>query len=121
MINGQCFPVWIYDAEIGILAVNVFGRDRRFLRARQRREIAEVIRGLRRDARAGRIKLDTLVVGWPGDGRTPHNAVSLTSPAMSEWIRRSFTVAVRAPFAERDATPVDGDAGERVEERMFEQ
>ena len=90
----RCFPVFVFDAKTGVLAVNVFGR--KYPRARQRREIAEVVRGLRSDTRAGRIEPDGLVIGWPAGGLKPTNAVDTSDEeAMAWWFARAFRVAVR--------------------------
>lgn len=87
----QTFPVYLFDAKTGVLAVNVFGKQ--YLRARQRREIAGVVRNLRSDARSGRIKPGGVVVGWPGDGLQPPNAVDVDdTEVMAWWFARAFKV-----------------------------
>ena len=98
------FPVFVFERRheietsertlAGGLSLNIFGWRRPT--HRQRLELAEIIRGLAEDARAGRLPLDGVVIGWPGDGRKPMNAADVFDPlAMSWWNARAFTVAVR--------------------------
>ena len=89
------FPVYVFDAATGVLHVNTFGRRKEHLRARQLREIEEIIRGLRSDAEAG--LLPPVKVGWPGDGRKPVNAADVTDEAvMASWNTRAVTLFVSA-------------------------
>ena len=96
-----CFPVYVFERRrdletperilAGMLQLNVFGRRR--LSHRQRLELGEIIAGLTRDARAGRLP-DTKI-GWP-DVRPPLNAADTSSEAeMTWWRKRAFTVFVR--------------------------
>ena len=71
------FPVFVFERRheietsertlAGGLSLNIFGWRRPT--HRQRLELAEIIRGLAEDARAGRLPLDGVVIGWPGDER----------------------------------------------------
>jgi hypothetical protein len=98
------FPVFVFTRRrvietpdrilAGLLHLNNFGQPR--LSHRARRELAEIIHGLTADAQAGRLPLDGVVIGWPGDGRKPMDAADVFDPlAMSSWNARAFTVAVR--------------------------
>lgn len=96
------FPVFVFERRrevespdrilAGRLSLNIFGRRRPS--HRQRLELAEIIHGLTEDAKAGR--LPDIVVGWPGVGLKPLNAVDVTDgAAMSLWRARAFTTFVR--------------------------
>jgi hypothetical protein len=68
-----CYPVFLFSRvseASGTLYHNIFGRRRPS--RRQWIEINEAIAHLQSEFRAGR--LDEVVIGWPGDGRTPLNA-----------------------------------------------
>lgn len=76
-----------------MLRFNVFAR--KYPRARQLREIDSVVAYLQTEAQAGRIG-DALLVGWPGSGIRPTNAVDTDDEAiMRPWRKRAFVVAVR--------------------------
>jgi hypothetical protein len=118
----QTFPVYVFTRRhaietpdrilAGTLRLNIF-RQRR-LSHRQRLELAEIIHSLTDDARAGRLPLDGVVVGWPGDGRQPVNGVD-TSDAeiMTPWIARAFTVAVRVGCSGDQTITLDGPRSRR--------
>jgi hypothetical protein len=97
------YPVFLYHAATGVLALNTFGR--RSPSGRQLRELDDIARHLRGEAEAGR--LGEVTVGWPGDGREPLNAVD-TSDAdlMARWIARAcYVVELRL-----DRAPATHDA-----------
>jgi hypothetical protein len=107
--SGQAvFPVYLFDAKIGVLYFNAFGR--RMLKLRARREVAEIIAHLQTEAQAGRIPLDGVVVGWPGDGRKPKSAVDASDEAvMRSWRKRAFKISLRVDLRS-DLPPFDHDA-----------
>jgi hypothetical protein len=92
------YPVFKFGRrpEVGLagrLYFNTFGRRPKM---RARREITEIIARLTAEAQAGRIPLDGVVVGWPGDGRKSESAVDTNDEAVMEpWIKRAFKVEVR--------------------------
>jgi hypothetical protein len=92
--RGQpTYPVYLFDVEQGVLYFNTFGR--RWPKMRQRREIASVLAYLKSEDRAGRID-DALVVGWPGSGIKPLNAIDVgDEAAMAPWRARAFVVNLR--------------------------
>ena len=106
MTAPYTFPVFLFerrreleienpDFELaGTLRFNTFGR--RSPTRRQQLELREIIRGLIHDARSGRIKPGGVVIGWPGAGLKPLNAVDTSDEeAMAWWFARAFRVAVR--------------------------
>lgn len=73
-------------------------------------ECEEIIRGLTRDAEAGRIPLDGVVVGWPGSGVRPLNAVDTDdTEVMRSCRKRAFKISLRADLRS-DLPPFDHDA-----------
>ena len=103
------FPVYIFDARTGALAVNVFGK--RYLSVRQQREIEEITRGVRLDLAAGNIGPDDVRVGWSGGGWRPAAAVDVNdAAAMAGWLSRAHMTVVRVAYSEREAM-TDADDG----------
>jgi hypothetical protein len=98
------FPVYLFERRhedeveaqgalllAGELFYNAFGK-----RPKRRGwlEIEEIIRGLTADAKTGR--LPDVVIGWPGSGERPPNAVDTNEEAlMAPWFDRAFKVEVR--------------------------
>lgn len=112
------FPVYVFtrrrDFETGnrilagTLSLNIFGHHGL---SRRRRELAEIIDDLTRDARAGRLPLDGITIRWPGDGRKPVNAADvLNETEMAWWRARAFTVA---PDGEQTVTRERMTSGSR--------
>jgi hypothetical protein len=101
------FPVWLYDDATGLLAVNVFGRRHNHLRARQRREIDEIIAGLSADLAAGNLAPGSVKVGWPGVGLPPVDAVDIHGPEMSAWLSRAYVIRLRVDDATGERMAVD--------------
>jgi hypothetical protein len=95
------FPVFVFrrDAEAdgmlaGQLFYNSFGR--RYPRARQLREIAEIVRGLTADAQSGHLPPDGMKIGWPGVGLPPVHAVDTNdAEIMASWNARTLGFFVR--------------------------
>lgn len=95
------YPVYVFDARTNLLAVNVFGRRHDCLKARQRREIEEIIAGLAEDLAAGNIAPNGVKVGWPGIF-PPTDAVDVTDgSAMEPWLARAYVVRVVDEDAQR--------------------
>jgi hypothetical protein len=98
------YPVYMFERRqrdensarvlAGSLHLNNFGQRR--LSHRARRELAEIIRNLTEDARAGRLPPDGIKIGWPV-GLPPVNAADVTDEAiMRPWRRRrAFAIFVR--------------------------
>jgi hypothetical protein len=87
-----------------VLFVNTFGRRKDALRARQLREIDEIISGLQADIAAGLLSADGVKVGW-SDVRPPLNAVDVTDgSAMEPWFARAYRVDVALPADARILT-----------------
>ena len=118
MTNRLTFPVYVFtrtagreDGVIGTLHFNSFGRRPKM---RARREITEIIAHLTAEAQAGRIPLDGVVVGWPGDGRKPESAADTNDEeVMRPWIKRAFKISLRVDLRSGDARvlpPFDHDA-----------
>jgi hypothetical protein len=95
------YPVYVFDARTSLLAVNVFGRRHDCLKARQRREIEEIIAGLAEDLAAGSIAPNGVKVGWPGVGLPPVDAVDIHGPEMAGWFARAYVVRVVDEDAQR--------------------
>jgi hypothetical protein len=103
MTPGQTtFPIFIFvhaadagSGRLGYLFYNSFGRRRDYLRARQLREIDEIVRGLQSDAAAG--VLPPIKTGWGGGvGLTPASAVDTNDDqVMVEWCVRACMIDVR--------------------------
>ena len=98
------FPVYLFEPRrhaddpeidfVGRLFFNAFGR--RVLTKRARREVAEIIARLQTEVRAGRLPLDDVVIGWPGTGTRPSNAVDTDNDtAMRRWRKRAFKIELR--------------------------
>jgi hypothetical protein len=102
-------PVFVFEPRLpenpeidvaGRLFVNTFGR--RVLKARARREVKDIIAHLEAEARAGRLPLDGVVIGWPGTGKRPLNAIDIgDAQAMRQWRRRALKVKVGLTMTER--------------------
>jgi hypothetical protein len=113
-VHRLTFPVYVFtrtagreDGVIGTLHFNSFGRRPKM---RARREITEIIAHLTAEAQAGRIPLDGVVVGWPGDGRKPESAVDTSDKeVMRSWIKRAFKISLRVDLRS-DLPPFDHDA-----------
>jgi hypothetical protein len=105
------------DFELaGTLRFNTFGRRRPT--RRQLLELEEIIRGLTNDARAGRLPLDCVVVGWGGVGLKPLDAADVTDETvMRPWIRRAFTTAVRVTRSDECATSAGNERIWKTPER----
>ena len=100
------YPVFVFCrdpwSDDGLLFYNSFGR---WPRRRQKREIADIIDHLRRP---GRIPPDGVVIGWPGSGLKPVNAVDTAdAELMAPWFARAFKVDV-GRGAERMTDADDG-------------
>lgn len=88
------FPVYVFDARTGVLHYNAFGR-RQWLKARQLREVTEIIAYLQAEALAGRIGA-ALTIGWGGSGIKPAAAVDIhDAKLMAAWFDRAFKIVVR--------------------------
>jgi hypothetical protein len=97
-------PVFVFeprrdeDPEIGFvgrLFFNSFGRP--VLTKRARREVTDIIAHLQNEVRAGRLLLDGVLVGWPGTGRRPLNAIDTNDEAaMQRWRKRAFKIELRS-------------------------
>ena len=100
------YPVFISkrgpDAEAdSVLHFNTFGRHR-YPTARQLRELDDIIRHLRAQVQAGRLPPGSRVVGWPGVGLKPYNAVDTDDEAvMAGWCARAYRVEVALTDDER--------------------
>ena len=101
-----CRDPWGGD---GLLFYNSFGK---WPQRRQRREIADIITHL---TSPGRIPPDGVVIGWPGIGLKPVNAVD-TSDAelMAPWFARAFTVFVRVGPSGEATMTLDGPRSRRA-------
>jgi hypothetical protein len=66
------------------------------LTKRARREVTDIIAHLQNEVRAGRLPLDDVVIGWPGTGRRPLNAIDTDNEAaMQRWRKRAFKIELR--------------------------
>jgi hypothetical protein len=101
MKPGQAvFPVFEYDPRTRVLRYNAFGLP---LTARGRREIDGIIAYLmtlranwRRAFQPGSIPPAGVVIGWPGSGARPVNAVDTDDvAAMRPWRRRAYHRTLR--------------------------
>jgi hypothetical protein len=94
---GQAvYPVWEYVPTLGVLRFNAFGR---WPTPRMQREIAAIVDLL---TMPGRIPSDgSTVIGWPGSGIKPANAVDVADEAvMQPWRERAYVVRVERVTAE---------------------
>jgi hypothetical protein len=111
MKPGQpTYPVWEYDPETRVLRYNNFGRRPKL---RARREIAEIIASLNQP---GRIPPSGVVVGWPGSGVRPLNAVDTDDEQlMRPWRRRAYhrTLRITDVAATADETRSQAYIGSR--------
>jgi hypothetical protein len=95
------FPVFVFRRDAaadgmlaGQLFYNCFGRQ--YPRARQLREIAEIVRGLTADAQSGHLPPDGMKIGWPGVGLPPVHAVDTNdAEIMASWNARTLGFFVR--------------------------
>ena len=113
------YPVFVFrmdpESDDGLLFYNSFGR---WPRRRQKREIADIIDHLRRP---GRIPPDGVVIGWPGSGLKPVNAVDTAdAELMAPWFARAFKVDVgrgAERMTDADDEPILADEKAHAHER----
>jgi hypothetical protein len=98
------FPVYLFERRrhaddpeidfVGRLFFNAFGHQ--VLTKRARREVTDIIAHLQNEVRAGRLPLDDVIIGWPGTGRRPLNAIDTDDEAaMQRWRKRAFKIELR--------------------------
>jgi hypothetical protein len=116
------FPVFVFERlheaeienpDLSLAGQLWFGRDKHKRGSpseAQKREIAEIVRGLTDQAAAGQMPFDALCIGWQGDGQRPSNAVDVYDEnVMREWKRYALEAPVRIARGSSERFTFDRD------------